>query len=96
MKDRSTKDTIIEQYSHKEFMEFINYMLEDKTNIYEDDTLAIEYKDGSTYYLCKEFEQGSFKKTNIKLAVLSHSTGYAYYGKAYPRIENDGRVFIDL
>ena len=94
MKDRSTKDTIIEQYGHKEFMEIINGFLYDKENIHQDDVLAIEYKDGSLYYLCKEFEEGSFKKYNIKLAVLSYSTGYAYYGKAYPRIENNGCVFI--
>lgn len=43
-------------------------------------SLFIEYKDGTTYYLSDTEEEGTFKKTGIKTVIESNPCTFSLYG----------------
>lgn len=65
----------------KEIKEMImDCYINNKGYISNDQSLFIEYKDGSTYYATGDYEEGTFKKTGIKTVIESNPCTFSLYG----------------
>lgn len=96
MKTYKINEQIIEDCTLKEIKEIIMQdFIENRGYLSEDESLYIEYKDGSYYYLCSDGEDGKFKKTGIKKVVIDNAETYQIYGHCDMRIMNDGVVMIN-
>lgn len=81
---------IIEEYENlKEIKHMImdNY-IHNKEFLDDDCSLYIEYKDGSSYYICGD-EDGTFKKTGIKTVIENNPETYSVYGNYKPTKVDD-------
>lgn len=69
----------VEEMTRKEILSYIADWFDTFRNcdFQTDMTIYVEYKDGSHYYKNDDEEDGTFKKTNIKGAILDD--GYEYY-----------------
>ena len=91
MKTINIGNQIIEEYtSLKEIVSMVvdNYIT-NMDYLIPDQTLYIEYKDGSSYYVSDCIEYGKFKKTGIKKVIEDNGSTYAVYGNYSIRIEDE-------
>ena len=88
--------TCVEEYSRKEMLGRVDDLLDllDTPN-YIDDTVWIEYDDGSFFYLDAYYGvvEGSFKRQHIKGIIIDNGSTYEVYGKY--RL-TDGNMLVEL
>lgn len=79
--ERNGETFIIEEMSRKEFIEWATGTIEG-IEVYnsEDDTVWVEYKDGS-HYSCGYGDEGKFRKTNIEFGVISNAATQQVFGQ---------------
>lgn len=61
-----------------DIIEGIKYALDNDQRT--DDSLWIQYKDGSHYYIGEDGEEGKFKKTNIESIIDENSSTTMFFG----------------
>lgn len=72
---------IVERCSKKEITELVSWYMDDKEfDIDGDNSLAVLYKDGTTYYDCGGDNSGKLRKSNIEAVILSNPCTYQVWG----------------
>lgn len=74
-------EIIVEELTRKEFIEWALDTIETINECdSDDDTLWIEYKDG-THYSCGYGPDGKFRKTNIAFGLISNGSTWQVFGE---------------
>lgn len=75
------EEIIVEELTRKEFIEWALGTIEAVEEYgSDDDTLWVEYKDGS-HYSCGYGTDGKFRKTNIEWGLISNGSTWQVFGE---------------